>query len=44
MYKCLRCGEPVRSGVNTVGLQCDKCGSKIFVKERPNVKKQLISK
>ncbi len=44
MYKCIRCGEPARSGVNTVGLQCDKCGSKIFVKERPNVKKQLISK
>jgi DNA-directed RNA polymerase subunit P len=25
--------------VNTVGIQCEKCGSKIFYKERPNVKK-----
>jgi DNA-directed RNA polymerase subunit P len=25
--------------VNTVGIQCENCGSKIFYKERPNVKK-----
>ena len=27
--------------VNSLGLQCEKCGSKIFFKERPNVKKVL---
>jgi len=26
-----------------MGLQCDKCGSRIFVKERPNIKKELGS-
>jgi DNA-directed RNA polymerase subunit P len=41
MYKCSRCKEPVRSGMNTVGLQCEKCGSKVFYKERPNVRKTV---
>jgi DNA-directed RNA polymerase subunit P len=27
--------------MNTVGMQCEKCGSKIFYKERPNVKKVI---
>ncbi len=27
----------------SLGLQCEKCGSKIFFKERPNVKKTLKS-
>lgn len=41
-YRCAKCGEPI---VNTssMGLQCDKCGSRIFVKERPNIKKNLKS-
>jgi DNA-directed RNA polymerase subunit P len=39
MYKCGNCNESIRSNVNTVGIQCEKCGSKIFYKERPNVKK-----
>lgn len=39
MYKCTKCKEPMRSGLNTVGMQCDKCGSKMFYKERLNVKK-----
>ena len=34
--------EPVRN-VNSLGLQCEKCGSKIFFKDRPNVKKVLKS-
>ena len=38
MYKCGNCNEPVRSNVNTVGIQCEKCGSKIFYKN-VNVKK-----
>lgn len=41
MYKCSKCMEPVRSNVNTVGLQCEKCGSKVFYKERPNVRKSV---
>ena len=41
MYKCARCKEPVRTNVNMVGLQCEKCGSKIFYKERPNVRKNV---
>ena len=45
MYKCSRCKEPVRSsGMNTVGLQCEKCGSKVFYKERPNVRKGVQSR
>ncbi len=41
MYKCGRCKEQIRTDVNTVGIQCEKCGSRIFYKERPNVKKLL---
>jgi len=41
MYKCARCKEPVRTNVNMVGLQCEKCGSKVFYKERPNVRKSV---
>ncbi len=39
MYKCARCQEPILTSLNTVGIQCKKCGSKVFYKERPNVKK-----
>ena len=42
MYRCGKCNEPIRN-VNTLGLQCEKGGSKIFYKERPNVKKVLKS-
>ncbi|HEY3419765.1 MAG TPA: DNA-directed RNA polymerase subunit P [Methanomassiliicoccales archaeon] len=31
----------MRSNVNAVGMQCENCGSKIFYKERPNVKKVI---
>ncbi len=41
-YRCAQCGEPQRFN-NERGLQCDKCGSRIFIKERPNVKKELGS-
>jgi len=44
MYKCARCKEPIRTDINIVGVQCDKCGSKFFYKERPNVKKIVKSK
>jgi DNA-directed RNA polymerase subunit P len=39
MYKCAKCLEPIRANINTVGIQCERCGSKMFYKERPNVKK-----
>ncbi|AGI47333.1 hypothetical protein TALC_00324 [Thermoplasmatales archaeon BRNA1] len=41
-YRCAKCGETIVN-TNTMGLQCDKCGSKIFIKERPNIKKTLKS-
>lgn len=40
MYRCAMCGEPNRSSSDR-DLTCDKCGSVIFVKERPNIKKTL---
>jgi len=39
MYKCAKCLEPIRANINTVGIRCERCGSKMFYKERPNVKK-----
>ncbi len=42
MYRCAKCNEPIRS-INDPGLQCEKCGSKIFFKERPSAKKVLKS-
>ncbi|MGI6008535.1 MAG: DNA-directed RNA polymerase subunit P [Methanomethylophilus sp.] len=42
MYRCAKCNEPLRN-TSAIGLQCDKCGSKIFIKERPNSKKTLKS-
>jgi DNA-directed RNA polymerase subunit P len=41
IYKCGKCGKNIRSNVNTVGMQCEVCSSKIFYKERPNVKKVI---
>ncbi|MCQ2070695.1 MAG: DNA-directed RNA polymerase subunit P [archaeon] len=42
MYRCAKCGESNRA-ISNIGLQCDKCGSRIFVKERPNIRKVLKS-
>lgn len=42
MYRCAKCNKPIQE-TNTMGVQCDKCGSRIFIKERPNVKKTLKS-
>ncbi len=41
MYKCGKCDEPIRSDMNTLGMQCKNCSSKIFYKTRPNVKKVM---
>ena len=40
-YKCQKCKTPL---TNTTGrLQCLKCDSKVFYKDRPNTKKVLKS-
>jgi len=44
IYKCGKCGKPIRSNVNTVGMQCENCSSKIFYKDRPNVKKVITGR
>jgi len=44
VYKCAVCHEAVRSNLDTVGIQCEKCGSRVFYKERPNVKKVVKSR
>lgn len=43
-YRCANCGEPIKNEYSAdKAHQCDKCGSWIFVKERPNNKKTLKS-
>jgi DNA-directed RNA polymerase subunit P len=42
-YKCARCKARI-GDITTVGIQCTVCGSKVFYKERPNVKKTIPSK
>ena len=41
LYRCAKCKERVRGDINNVGIQCTSCGSKMFYKERPNVKKEI---
>ncbi|MBA3045290.1 MAG: DNA-directed RNA polymerase subunit P [Candidatus Thermoplasmatota archaeon] len=41
MYRCAKCKERVMGDINNVGIQCTVCGSKMFYKERPNVKKEI---
>ena len=43
MYRCGKCGEPLKTDINVPGLQCDKCNSKVFYKDRPSTKKVLKS-
>lgn len=42
-YKCNKCGKPMEVDVHAVGIQCKECGSKIFYKQRPSIKKTLKS-
>jgi len=42
VYRCARCGKPLRTDLTVMELECN-CGSKIFYKERPNVKKVVMS-
>jgi len=41
MYKCAICKERLNVDFMNIGFQCPKCNSKIFYKERPNVKKLI---
>lgn len=41
-YRCAKCNEHLRN-IATLGFQCEKCGSRIFFKDRPNIKKVLKS-
>ena len=41
MYNCGRCGEKLITEFSPIGIQCSKCGYKIFYKERPNRKKVI---
>jgi DNA-directed RNA polymerase subunit P len=41
LYNCAVCKEPIRANIDTVGIQCEKCGSKIFYKAHMNVKKRV---
>ena len=41
MYRCGKCNEPV-GDINTLGIQCKKCGSKIFYKKRPDGAKKVL--
>lgn len=41
MYRCAICKKAINIDVKLVGLQCDNCGSKIFYKMRPSIKRNL---
>jgi DNA-directed RNA polymerase subunit P len=41
LYRCAKCKERIRGDINTVGIQCTNCGTKMFYKERPNIKKEI---
>lgn len=41
MYRCAKCKQRIMGDINTVGIQCTNCGSKIFYKERHPRKKML---
>ncbi|MDI6855397.1 MAG: DNA-directed RNA polymerase subunit P [Candidatus Thermoplasmatota archaeon] len=40
-YKCAICKNPIEIDLNIPGIQCDKCGSRIFYKERPSGTKKI---
>lgn len=40
-YKCAICGKTLEMDIGIMGLQCRACGSKIFLKKRPSVKKSI---
>lgn len=42
MYRCANCGELIGGNISIVGFQCNKCGGRIFYKERPQGEKKII--
>ncbi|HEX17369.1 MAG: DNA-directed RNA polymerase subunit P [Thermoplasmata archaeon] len=40
-YRCGNCKKKVDLNVESIGLQCPYCGSKIFYKERPPIAKRV---
>ncbi|GGM69705.1 hypothetical protein GCM10007108_04740 [Thermogymnomonas acidicola] len=43
MYKCIRCGRPLRESYGTAEIECE-CGSRVFVKSRPPIEKEVIAR
>lgn len=43
-YKCAICKTPIEKDMNVTGIQCNKCGSKVFYKERPSIAKKIKTK
>lgn len=44
MYRCARCNDRMPEDIKSVGFQCTTCGHKVFYKERPNVKKEILAR
>ena len=43
MYKCIRGGRPLEKSFGTAEIECE-CGSRVFIKERPSIEKQIVAK
>ncbi len=43
MYKCIRCGRPLEKSFGTAEIECE-CGSRVFIKERPSIEKQIVAR
>ena len=41
-YICAQCGTR-QTSLSDKDMQCTKCGYRVFLKERPNIKKELGS-
>ncbi|MFG1519289.1 MAG: DNA-directed RNA polymerase subunit P [Thermoplasmata archaeon] len=37
----MRCGRPLEKSYGTAEIECE-CGSRVFIKERPNIEKVII--
>ena len=42
-YKCAICDKTMEMDIGIMGLQCRGCGSKVFVKKRPSIKKTILA-
>ncbi|MCL4329140.1 MAG: DNA-directed RNA polymerase subunit P [Candidatus Thermoplasmatota archaeon] len=40
MYRCIRCSRPLEKSYGTAEIECE-CGSRVFVKDRPNIEKVI---